>query len=145
MTRSAWQRPWCAKVNAENIDDAVAFLTTALPDFWIRGHGQFTHKEWGVVNWLHVGDDTTYVCLNASAEPRESDRVNMRDVGTNHIGFVVDDIQGVVDRLAAAGHKGSPVMQDDPFRKNAYFSYDTESQFEFVEYLSDVPAERNTY
>lgn len=134
-----------SNMTVDNIDDAVAFLTTALPGFRILGRGHFTHEEWGVVNWLHLGNEVIYVCLNTPSNPHTSDRVAMRDIGVNHVGFVVGDIQAAVDRLTAAGYKGTPVMQDDPHRLNAYFTTNDGNQFEFVQYLSDDLSKRQTY
>ena len=48
-------------------------------------------------------------------------------------------------RMLAAGYEDSTVPNDHPHRRRVYF-YDSEgNDWEFVEYRSDDPAERNDY
>ena len=66
-------------------------------------------------------------------------------VGLAHFAFVVDDLDGVIARLAAIGHPVDKDGAEDPYRRNAYYIDPDGYEVEFVEYLSDVPSERNRY
>ena len=96
----------------------------------------------GVVDgrrWVHVGTDNTYIALNESGETRS-------DGGLfNHLGYVVDDVDGLADRMLAAGYREGFIAPPHPYRKRRYFYDADELEWEFVEYLSDHPAQRNDY
>ena len=119
------------------------FLLTAFPDWRVRGRGEM---EWHGKprRWLHVGDDDTYVTLNDNGEGENRDLTG-HSLGLAHLGFVVDDLDGVIDRLEAKGHRIAIEGTEHPFRKNVYFLDPAGFEFEFVQYLSDVPADRNLY
>ena len=66
-------------------------------------------------------------------------------VGNNHLAYEVDDVDAIRKRMLAAGYKESTPPNSHPFRKRLYF-YDAEgNDWEFVQYLSEDPAERNDY
>ena len=65
--------------------------------------------------------------------------------GTNHLGFEVDDVEQLCERLRAAGYVDSTVPNSYPFRKRVYFNDAEGNDWEFVEYLSQDPLERNDY
>lgn len=119
------------------------FILTAFPDWRIRGQGEM---EWHGKprRWLHVGDDETYVTLNNDGEGENRD-LKGHSPGLAHLGFVVDDLDGVIARLEAKGHRIEIQGVEHPFRRNVYFLDPAGFEFEFVQYLSDVPAERNLY
>ena len=123
-----------ANLTVDSIDACVAFLTTAFPEFGIRGRGITEDRP-----WVHVGTDGTYVTLNESPEPRQGRGP------FNHLGFVVDDVDGLADRLQAAGYREGIIAPPHPYRKRRYFHDTQDLEWEFVEYLSDDPAKRNEY
>jgi catechol 2,3-dioxygenase-like lactoylglutathione lyase family enzyme len=49
----------------------------------------------------------------------------------------------VIERLAAAGFEIDKDGADDPHRRNVYFIDPNGIEVEFVEYSSDLPAQRN--
>lgn len=63
----------------------------------------------------------------------------------NHLAFEVDDIVPIRDRLSAAGYRDSTFPNAHPFRKRIYFYDPDGNDWEFVQYLSDNPAERHDY
>ncbi len=63
----------------------------------------------------------------------------------NHLGFEVDDVEAIRERLTAAGYRDSTVPNAHPHRRRVYF-HDAQGQdWEFVEYNSTDPKERNDY
>ena len=62
-----------------------------------------------------------------------------------HLGFVVDDLDGVVARLQAAGHAIDHWGVDGPVRRSVYFSPPGLPQVEFVSYATADAAARNRY
>ncbi len=130
-----------ANMVVRNIDDTVRFLTAALPEFRIRREGLNEGRR-----WMHIGTDDTYIALNESSdEPAEKWVPYEGKPGINHLGYEVDDVEALRVRLAAAGFKDSTYPNNHPHRKRVYF-YDADgNDWEFVQYFSDDPAERNDY
>ena len=122
-------------IRVKNIDETVKFLTTALPNFKVRGG-----KTSGENRWLHVGTDSTYLALN-----EDNREVQRQGEGLNHIGFVVDDAEVVRERLEKAGYKEGFVATPHPHRKRIYYLDSNGMEWEFVEYYSEDPLERNDY
>lgn len=123
-----------ANLTVTSIDDTVRFLTTAFPDFKIRGRGILNGNP-----WLHIGTDVTYIALNESPEARAPGGP------LNHLGFVVDDAEAVVQRLQQAGYEEGLKVAAHRHRTRKYFLDRDGIEWEFVEYHSDDPAERNDY
>jgi catechol 2,3-dioxygenase-like lactoylglutathione lyase family enzyme len=130
-----------ANIVVRDIDTMVRFLKTAFPQFAIRREGKGDGPR-----WLHIGTDDTYIALNeATREPEEAWRPYTGKPGVNHLGYEVDDVEELRRRMVAAGYRDSTVPNSHPYRKRAYF-YDPEgNDWEFVQYFSDNPAERNDY
>lgn len=130
-----------ANMNVRNIDDTVRFLIAALPEFQIRREGQNEGQR-----WMHIGTDDTYIALHESTdEPTEKWVPYAGKLGINHLGYEVDDVDAVRARLSAAGFRDSTYPNNHPHRKRVYF-YDADgNDWEFVQYLSDDPKERNDY
>ena len=85
------------------------------------------------------------VLVEATAEPSEPWTPYTGKPGLNHLGFEVDDVAALRERMLAAGYTESTVPNAHPHRTRVYF-YDAEgNDWEFVEYFSDNPAERNDY
>lgn len=95
---------------------------------------------------MHVGTDDTYLALiEATAVPAEAWEPYSGKPGVNHLGFEVDDVEALRERLAAAGYRDSTVPNQHPHRRRVYF-YDADgNDWEFVEYSSDDPDARNDY
>lgn len=131
-----------ANLVVRDLDDAIAFLQTALPDFRIRGEG----KGWNGARWVHVGNDQSYLALSeATQEPAERWVPYAGKPGTNHLGFEVDDVEGIRTRLLAAGYQDSTVPNSHPHRQRVYFHDAEGNDWEFVQYRSDDPEDRNDY
>ena len=132
-----------ANLVVADIEATLDFILTAFPNWSVRGQGEM---EWHGKprRWLHVGDDDYYVTLNDDGEGENRDLTGHRP-GLAHLGFVVDDLGGIVERLQAKGHRIDIEGPEHPYRKNIYFLDPAGFQFEFVEYLSDDVGERNRY
>ena len=130
-----------ANLSVRDFDGMVRFLTTAFPDFRVRREGSRDGRR-----WMHLGTDDTYIALSeAAVEPAERWVPYAGKPGVNHLGYVVDDAEGVRDRLAAAGFRDSTYPNAHPHRNRVYFHDPDGNDWEFVEYFSDDPAERNDY
>ncbi len=131
-----------ANLIVRDVDGMIRFLVTAFPEFRIRAEG----KTWSGARWVHLGTDETYLALNeATAEPAEPWVPYAGKPGTNHLGYEVTDVEGIRERLAAAGYRDSTVPNDHPHRRRVYFHDAEGNDWEFVEYASSDPAERNDY
>jgi catechol 2,3-dioxygenase-like lactoylglutathione lyase family enzyme len=131
-----------ANLAVRDVDGMIRFLRTAFPDFRIRSEG----KTWQGWRWLHVGNDETYVAVNeATQEPPEPWVSYAGKPGTNHLGYEVDDVEGVRRRLVEAGYRDTTVPNDHPHRRRVYFTDVEGNDWEFVEYRSSDPAQRNDY
>lgn len=123
-----------ANLWVKSLDDTVRFLTTALPHWRVRGSGNSQDGR-----WVHVGTEDTYLCLNEGEGFRgEKGRLN-------HLGFVVADVDGIRQRMEQAGYREGFRPEAHLFRKRLYFLDSEGLEWEFVEYLSEVPEERNQY
>ena len=130
-----------ANMIVRDIDATVKFLKTAFPEFRIRKEGGS-----GPDRWLHIGTDSTYIALNqANAEPAEQWHPYYGKPGINHLGYEVDDADALRKRMRAAGYRDSTVPNNHPHRKRVYFYDPDGNDWEFVQYFSDDPAERNDY
>ncbi len=131
-----------ANLTVRNIDEITQFLKTAFPEFRIRHDGK--GKEG--MRWVHVGTYETYIALNeAKAEPERRWAPYSREPGVNHLAYEVEDVQAVRARLKEAGYRDTTVPNSHPFRKRVYFNDPEGNDWEFVQYLSEDPAERHDY
>ncbi len=123
-------------VNVDSIAATESFLRAALPDLEKRGSGNAP----GYGRWAHLGTDRAYIALTevqGTAAP----------AGLRHIGLVVEDLDGMVQRLAKAGFHPADVtaLAEHPARRRIYYLDQNGLDWEFVEYLSDDPQRRNDY
>jgi catechol 2,3-dioxygenase-like lactoylglutathione lyase family enzyme len=137
--------PFVEHVNAtvQDIDRAARFITTALPEWRVRGGG--TMDWYGkTIRWLHVGGDAHYIALQSGGDGPGPDWQSHR-TAIKHVGIVVPSVQAVVERLQAAGfeldHWGGQTAQ----RNSVYVMLGDEFQLEFVEYKTQDLALRNAY
>jgi catechol 2,3-dioxygenase-like lactoylglutathione lyase family enzyme len=131
-----------ANLSVRDPEAMIRFLTTALPEFRVRGRG----GDCAGWEWVHVGNDETYVALLAAGGAAAERHVPYAGgAGLNHLGFEVDDVAALRERLLAAGYRETTTPNAHPHRKRVYFADAEGNDWEFVEYLSRAPAERNDY
>ena len=132
-----------ANICVEKPEDTIKFLMSAIPAWKIRGNGEM---DWfgERANWFHVGDDNSYIAIQSGASGPSG---NWKDLwaGVKHIGIVVENVSQVVSRLESSGYHVDHYGADHPYRRNVYFLDDNNVQFEFIEYLTDVPVLKNQY
>ena len=126
-----------------DIPQTLSFYQAAFPHWTVRGGGQ---NEWygKPRSWVHFGDDYQYLALNDNGVGENRD-LKGHQVGLAHFAFVTNDIKGVIARLQEAGFEISLDGAEDKYRKNVYFIDPNGYEVEFVEYISDIPSERNQY
>jgi catechol-2,3-dioxygenase len=126
-----------------DITSTLDFLQTAFPDWKVRGQGE---SDWygKMRSWLHVGTDDYYITLNAGNGEQNRD-LKGHAPGLAHIGFCVDDLGSISTRLQNNGYEIATIGADHPYRKTIYFIEPAGFEFEFIQYLSEAPEERNMY
>lgn len=102
----------------------------SLFDWRIRWQGDAIHGG----HTVHVGADDSYIALYSRADPAETeaDSYSTRG-GLNHIGVVVDDLDGAEARIRAAGYETHSHADYEPGRR-FYFHDDDNIEFEVVSY-----------
>ena len=132
-----------ANITVARLAPALQFLLTALPGWRLRGQGEM---DWfgTPIQWLHVGSDSHYIALQSGGDGPPLHWQSLA-TGAKHVGIVVPDLDAVIARLQATGHTMDHPGGADPHRRSAYSCPDDLLQIEFVQYLSDLPAERNAY
>jgi catechol 2,3-dioxygenase-like lactoylglutathione lyase family enzyme len=131
-----------ANLIVRNIDATLRFVRSAFPEFRVR----YDSKDSTEGRWVHVGTDDSYIALTqSSVEPQQHWTPYMGIPGVNHLGYEVDDAEALRQRLQAAGYTESTVPNDDRYRHRVYFYDPDGNDWEFVQYLSNDPAERNEY
>lgn len=128
-----------ANITVNDLQEAIKFFQTAFPHFKIRGGGKNSRE------WVHFGDDHTYIALNQATQNDLKTEKNYDKAGINHIGFVVQDVQEIANNLLMNGYKRDYPKQVGPFRIRDYFADADGNQYEFVQYLSEIPEEKNSY
>jgi catechol 2,3-dioxygenase-like lactoylglutathione lyase family enzyme len=131
-----------ANLAVHDVDATIRFLRVAFPEFRIRAEG----KSWTGARWVHVGTDDVYLALNQATKSAAEPWVPYAGKpGTNHLGFEVDDTAALRNRLLEAGYQDTTVRNAHPYRKRVYFHDDDGNDWEFLQYLSDDPVQRNDY
>lgn len=125
-----------------DLEKSLHFYQAAFPHWKVRSQGE--SKWYGVNrNWLHFGDDYQYLTFNDDGVGENRD-LSGHQVGLAHFAFVTNNLQAVIDRLAQAGYPIDKNGADNKYRRNAYFIDPDGYEVEFVEYISDIPTERNS-
>ncbi len=126
-----------------DLTETMHFYQAAFPHWWVRGEGE---GDWyGTFRkWLHFGDDYQYLTFNDNGVG-ENRNLKSNNIGLAHFAFITDNIDAVITRLTSAGFKVDKMGAEAKFRKNCYFIDPNGYEVEFVEYLSDIPKERNQY
>jgi catechol 2,3-dioxygenase-like lactoylglutathione lyase family enzyme len=131
-----------ANITVRDIEATTRFLLTAFPEFRVRCASARSEES----RWAHVGTEQHYIALNeATAESAEEWAPYSGKPGVNHLGFEVDDVEAVRLRLTGAGYRDSTPPNGHPFRRRVYFADADGNDWEFVQYSSSDPAERNDY
>ncbi|MFC3034347.1 VOC family protein [Pseudoalteromonas fenneropenaei] len=126
----------------DDIPAMLRFYQAAFPHWYVRSQGQ---GEWygKARTWLHFGDERQYIALSDHGEGQNRD-LSGHQVGFAHFAYVVNNLKAVVERLVAAGFQVDKLGAKHPHRDNVYFIDPAGFEVEFVEYFSDIPAERNS-
>jgi hypothetical protein len=74
-------------ITVNNLDEAVTFIQTAMPEFEIRGEGADNQRK-----WAHIGTNQSYVALTETSKEVTANE-NYLTHGFNHMGFVVNDVE----------------------------------------------------
>lgn len=129
-----------ANLSVTDVAAMTRFITTAVPEFSVRGEGL---DQLGRV-WRHVGNDDFYIALQAV--PQRTGRPPYADsTGMNHLGWEVDDLDALQSRMAAAGFERNMEADPHPARRRMYYFDPDGNDWEFVQYLTDDPAQRHRY
>ncbi len=124
-----------------DIPQTLSFYQAAFPHWAVRGGGQ---NDWygKPRSWVHFGDDYQYLAFNDNGVGENRD-LKGHQVGLAHFAFATNDIKGVITRLQEAGFEIAVDGAEDKYRENVYFIDPNGYEVEFVEYVSDIPSERN--
>ena len=124
-----------------DIEAELKFYRAAFPHWRVRDQGQ---GEWygKPRTWLHFGDDYQYLVFSDHGEG-ENRNLEGHSVGLAHFAYVTNNLDALIQRLVDAGFSVAKDGAEEPWRKNLYFIDPAGFEVEFVEYLSDLPAERN--
>ena len=125
----------------KDINVTLAFYQAAFPHWKIRAKGQqnWYGKE---RSWLHFGDDFQFLTFNDGGVNENRD-VTSHQIGLSHFAFVTTNLEQLIYRLKESGFNIAKNGENSTYRKNVYFIDPDGFDVEFVEYLSDVPKERN--
>ena len=128
-----------ANITVNDPQEAIKFFQTAFPHFKIRGGGSDMRE------WIHLGDDDTYIAINQAKQSDLKADKNYDKIGINHLGFVVQNVEKIANNLLSNGYKRDFPKEVEQFRIRDYFADADGNQYEFVQYLSDKPEEKNSY
>ena len=125
----------------KDMEETLRFYQAAFPHWRVRIDGE---GDWYGVKrrWLHFGDDYQYLTFNNNGKGNIRD-LQSNDLGLAHFAFEVSNIQAIIRRLIHAGYEVSHKGAVNAHRKNVYFIDPNGYEVEFVEYLSDIPQQRN--
>ena len=124
-----------------NIDDTLKFYQAIAPHWAIRSSGQSTW--YGTPrNWVHFGDDFQFISFNDSGTGTNRN-LESNNLGLSHFAFSTANLAAATARLQAAGFAIKIELREDAHRKNIYFLDPNGYEVELVQYLSDLPSERN--
>jgi predicted enzyme related to lactoylglutathione lyase len=125
-----------------DIPQTLTFYQAAFPHWKIRAEGI---SQWSGVdrNWVHFGDDYQYLTFNDNGIGENRDLLG-HQVGLAHFAFVTDNLTAIKNRLVKAGFDVHKEGVEHTHRANLYFLDPNGFEVEFVQYLSDIPQQRNS-
>ncbi|MBU2879522.1 MULTISPECIES: VOC family protein [Aliiglaciecola] len=125
----------------KDMQETLNFYQAAFPHWSIRHQG---NANWYGTqrNWLHLGDEYNYLTFNDNGSGENRD-LKGSQLGLAHMAFEVRDISALLTRMQSAGFEPHNLGAKNQFRKNMYFIDPSGFEIEFVEYLSDIPSQRN--
>ncbi|WP_022943168.1 VOC family protein [Psychromonas hadalis] len=125
-----------------DITTSLTFYKAAFPEWKVRdsGAGEWSGKP---REWLHFGDDTTYLALNNNAESPPRNLAG-HQAGLAHFAFEINDLKAMQMRLLEAGFKHHSRVNNNPYRHNIYYLDPDGNEIEFVQYFSDLVEQRNS-
>jgi hypothetical protein len=126
-------------ITVNNLEEAIRFIQTAMPEFKIRGEGADSQRR-----WAHIGTDESYLALTETTASVKGSEDYLTH-GFNHMGFVVSDVREVGKRLREAGYRSNYPFTEHKHRLRDYYLDTDGNEYEFIEYLSDNPEDRNSY
>ena len=125
----------------KDIDETIKFYQAIAPHWKVRSSGQ--GNWYGTPrNWVHFGDDYQFLTFNDSGTGANRD-LETNALGLSHFAFSTANIDAATTRLQAAGFEIKIPLREDTHRKNIYFLDPNGNEVELVQYLSDIPSERN--
>ncbi|MDC0603109.1 VOC family protein [Aliiglaciecola sp.] len=135
-------------ITVQDMTTTLRFYQAAFPHWSIRQKGSnnwFGQQR----NWLHFGDDYTYLTFNDGGTGRILDKnksLDKRDspIGIGHFAFEVTNLDNLKSKMLKAGFEPHDYGAKNPYRKNCYFIDPNGLEMEFVEYASDQPSLRNS-
>ena len=131
-----------ANLAVRDLDGMIRFLQAAFPEFKVRRDVKGSDGS----RWVHIGTADNYIALSPASAKQGIPWVPYSGrAGVNHLGYEVDDAEGLRQRLLAAGYKESTPANSHPYRKRVYFHDPEGNDWEFVQYLTSDPAQRNDY
>ena len=124
-----------------DIPAMLKFYQAAFPHWFIRDQGK---GEWHGKprTWLHFGDNYQYIAMSDHGEG-ENRELTGHQIGLAHFAYVTSNIAAIIARLQQAGFDIAKDGAKEPHRKNIYFTDPAGFEVEFIQYLSDLPEERN--
>lgn len=124
-----------------DIPRALTFYKAAFPHWRVRveGEGAWHNKQ---RRWIHFGDNYQYLAFGDNGIGNNRDLAG-HDSGLAHFAFACSNLDSLIERLGEAGFSINKPGTDDPWRRNVYFMDPDGNEVEFVEYLSDLPEQRN--
>ncbi len=108
-----------ANITVPNIDEAIAFIKIAAPDFNVRTDQSPADSN----RWAHIGNDDFYFALQQAhiGSSPEKPRTPYKNIGVNHIALVVDNLDDIEKRLVEANYSRSIDTPKEKHRKRLYF------------------------
>ena len=136
-------KPFLEHLNmtSTDVDETILFLQTAMPEFSIRGEGGGQKAQ----RWVHIGTEDSYLCIEDRGATEKGPHQPYVHPGMNHMGFVVSDGEALAERMIKAGYKQGATYLDHPHRHRYYFFDHDNNEYEFIQYFSEEPSERNEY
>ncbi|MCF6765262.1 VOC family protein [Thiotrichales bacterium 19S3-7] len=126
----------------KDIEKSLSFYKVVFPHWKIRSQGQSNWYEYKR-RWLHFGDDYHYIALSDHGVGSNRD-LSGNQVGLAHFAYITNNIEALANRLTKAGFNPRVPITNQGVRKNTYYIDPDGFEIEFVQYVSDIPTDRNS-